>query len=89
MREIGGGVALVTGGARRLGRAFAEGLAGRGMRIAVHYAAAEGAARELVGALRSRGCDAEMFGADLRDAAAAAELPDRVAGHFGRLDVLV
>jgi len=82
-------VALVTGGARRLGRAFVEALAARGMRVAVHYGSAEAEARGVVEGLRSAGHDAEMFGADLRDAAAAMELPDRVAAHFGRLDVLV
>ena len=82
-------VALVTGGARRLGRAFAEGLAERGMRIAVHYGSAAGEADAVVAAIRDAGGDAAAFGADLRDAEAAIALPQRVVEHFGQLAVLV
>lgn len=87
--ELRGRVALVTGAGRRLGRAMAEALAGRGMRVAIHYrASAEGAA-ELRDAIVAAGGEAECFPADLADAAAAAELPRRVARRFGGLDVLV
>ncbi|HEX3926434.1 MAG TPA: SDR family oxidoreductase [Gemmatimonadales bacterium] len=82
-------VALVTGGARRLGRAFTEALAGRGMRVAVHYGSSADEANEVVAAIKATGGSAEAFGADLRDAAAATALPDQVAAHFGALDVLI
>jgi pteridine reductase len=82
-------VALVTGGARRLGRAFALGLGSRGMRIAVHHAHSPSEAQSVVGELLDDGIDAAVFEADLRDASAASELPGRVIAHFGRLDVLV
>lgn len=84
-----GGVALVTGGARRLGRAFAEALAADGLRVAVHFGASEEEARDTVTAIESAGGEAAMFGADLRDADAALALPGRVVEHFGALDVLV
>src|SRR5690606_1615851 len=84
-----GGVALVTGGARRLGRAFAEALAADGLRVAVHYGSSEREAKETVETIRAAGGDAHPFGADLRDAEAAKALPNRVVDHFGRLDVLV
>jgi pteridine reductase len=87
--ELNGRVALVTGGARRLGRAFAEGLAAEGMRLAVHYAASSEAAMDVVTAIRAAGGEAEAFGADLRDVARAIALPEEVARHFGRLDVVV
>ena len=51
--QLAGRVALVTGAGRRLGRAFAEALAGRGMTMALHYNAVEGAAE--VPAQRDRG----------------------------------
>ncbi len=89
MRALRGGVALVTGGARRLGRAFAEALAADGLRIAVHYQASEAEAADTVAAIRGAGGDAVAFQADLREAAAAMALPGRVVDHFGRLDVLV
>lgn len=87
--DLRGRVALVTGGARRLGRAFVEGLADRGMRVAIHFGASQTEADALVATLQARGVDAEAFGADLRDAAAAIALPERVVDRFGRLDVLV
>lgn len=89
MRTLAGGVALVTGGARRLGRAFVEALAEDGMRVAVHYGQAAGEAAAVVAGIVARGGDAASFGADLRDADAALALPQRVVDHFGRLDVLV
>jgi pteridine reductase len=87
--DLQGRVALVTGGARRLGRAFALALAGRGMQVAVHYGASSTEAEEVVATIRKSGGRAEAFGGDLRDAGVALELPARVAEAFGRLDVLV
>src|SRR6185312_4849538 len=72
-----------------LGRAFVEALAGKGMRVAVHYGASADEAAVLVRELAAGGHEAESFGADLRDADAAAALPDRVAARFGQLDVLI
>jgi pteridine reductase len=89
MRELAGGVALVTGGARRLGRAFVLALAARGMHVAVHHGASRDEADEVVRLVRAAGTEAEAFAADLRDGQAAAALPDRVVERFGRLDVLV
>jgi pteridine reductase len=87
--RFAGGVALVTGGARRLGRAFAEALAQDGLRIAVHYGASSREAQDVVEAIRGAGGEAKAFGADLRDGEAARALPARVVAHFGQLDVLV
>jgi NAD(P)-dependent dehydrogenase (short-subunit alcohol dehydrogenase family) len=87
--EIAGKVALVTGGARRMGRAFVTALAERGMLVAIHYGASRDEADGVVKELSSRGHEAVSFAADLRDADAACALPDRVVKQFGRLDVLV
>jgi len=87
--ELRGRVALVTGAGRRLGRAMARALARRGMTVAVHHhASAEGAA-ELRDEIVAGGGKAACFAADLTDAAAAAELPRRVAAELGGLHVLV
>ncbi len=87
--ELAGRVALVTGGARRLGRAFVEALAGKGMRVAIHHGASGREAEALRAALAAGGVEVATFGADLRDAAAASALPDRVVAQFGALDVLI
>ena len=87
--ELAGRVALVTGGARRLGRAFVEALAGRGMHLAIHHGASAAEAGALAQQLRGAGHRVETFGADLRRAEEALALPRRVVEHFGQLDVLV
>jgi pteridine reductase len=87
--ELPGRVALVTGAGQRLGRAIAVALAGRGMRLAIHYNASDAGARKLQQEITDAGGDADCFGADLTDAAAARELPSRVVERFGSLDVLI
>jgi pteridine reductase len=82
-------VALVTGAGRRLGRAFARGLAGRGMRLAIHHNASSSGAEELRREVEAAGGRAACFAADLTDAKAASGLAARVVGEFGQLDVLV
>lgn len=87
--ELRGRVALVTGAGRRLGRAIAAALAGRGLRVALHHHTSANGAAEVRDEVRQAGGDAECFAADLRDADAARALPGRVSERFGRLDVLV
>lgn len=87
--ELASRVALVTGGGRRVGQALALALARRGMHLAVHYHSSAGGARETAAAARALGVEAELFQANLEDAAAARDLPARVVGRFARLDVLV
>jgi pteridine reductase len=87
--ELRGRVALVTGAGRRLGRAIAAALAGRGARLALHHHASSQGAAALRDEIRAAGGEAECFAADLTDAEAARTLPMRVADRFGALDVLV
>ncbi len=88
--DLSGRVALVTGGARRVGRAITEALASDGARVAIHYHASAREARELAEGLAARGCPKPgIFQADLRDPAQAEGLPGRVVEEFGRLDILI
>jgi pteridine reductase len=87
--ELRGRVALVTGAGRRLGRALAAALGERGMTLGIHHHASSQGATELRDAIIAAGGRAVCFAANLADAAAAAELPRRVAAEFGQLDVLV
>jgi pteridine reductase len=87
--ELRGKVALVTGAGRRLGRAMAQALAGRGMSLAIHHHASAEGAEELRQEIVRAGGRAACFSADLADAAAARGLPERVVAQWGRLDVLV
>lgn len=82
-------VALVTGGAHRVGRALTEALSDAGMRVAVHYHGAESEADDLVMELRSKGNDAASFRCDLSRPEAPSQLISAVTNHFGSLDLLV
>jgi len=83
-------VALVTGGARRVGAAVVRALHGTGMRVVVHYHRSETAARELVDELqRVRPGSAGALGADLLDPDTPAWLAAGALARWGRLDVLV
>ena len=59
------------------------------MRVAIHHGNSKADADALVASLRGRGVDADLFAADLREAAAATALPERVVARFGQLDVLI
>src|SRR4051812_42513218 len=76
-------VALITGGAKRVGRAIALKLKEAGFRIAITCRSSEDEARELADR-------AFLIRADLADLPEAAEqIQTRVTEEFGRLDVLV
>jgi NAD(P)-dependent dehydrogenase (short-subunit alcohol dehydrogenase family) len=81
--------ALVTGGAVRVGRAIALGLARAGFDVAIGYHRSGADARRTVRALEAEGVRALAVRADLADADAARRLVERAAMALGRLDVLV
>ncbi len=84
------GRALVTGAARRIGRAMALGLARRGLDVAVHYRGSRAAADEVVAEIREMGRRAVALGADLLDEAQVEALvPRAVEALGGPLSVLV
>jgi pteridine reductase len=82
-------VALVTGGAVRVGQSIVRDLAARGYRVAVHASTSLDRAQDLVKELTAEGREAAAFGAELRDEDATRAMIDRVRRHFGRLDALV
>jgi pteridine reductase len=82
-------VALVTGGAVRVGSTIVRELAAHGYRVAIHANQSLDRAAALVDELTEAGRDAAAFGADLRDEEATRAMIDRARRHFGRLDVLV
>jgi pteridine reductase len=80
---------LVTGAGRRVGRAIAVALGGRGMRVAVHYHQTERGAHETVQAIVDAGGDAFTIQADLGKAEAPGRLIAEAVDRLGSLDVLV
>ena len=87
--ELAGRVALVTGGAHRVGRAIALALAGAGANVAISYHRSEDRAGETVEELRGYGIGADAFGVDLAEPSEAARLAEAVASRFGPIDALV
>ena len=87
--ELRGKVALVTGGGRRVGRALALALSGRGATVAVHYNESATGAREVVDAITSQKGRAAAITADLTRPDAPARLIQNVVEQLGALDVLV
>jgi len=80
-----GKVVLVTGAARRIGRAIALRLAAEGARVAIHYQRSESEARRT-----AEDCGgAELFGANLESVAEIAGMFAAVHSRMGRLDALV
>ena len=82
-------VVLVTGAARRLGRAMALDLAGHGFDVAVHYRGSKDDALATVAELQALGARAQAFQADLSSEPACRALVPAVAAHFTRLDAVV
>lgn len=85
---LAGQVAVVTGGARGIGRAVAERLGRSGAAVAIVDVDEEAAAGVAEGIARDGGT-ARCTRADLSDPAACDGLIDRVTRPFGRVDVLV
>ncbi len=81
--------ALVTGAGKRLGRAMALYLAGRGHDVAVHYASSADEAEAVAGEIRALGRRAQTFRADLLVEAETQALIPAVTAALGPLTVLV
>lgn len=82
-------VALVTGGAVRVGRALSLGLAGAGYDVAVHYYSSSAAAREVVRRIGEMGRRGVLVEGDIADPAGVQAIAATVRERCGRLDLLV
>lgn len=82
-------VALVTGAARRVGRAIALALADSGFDVAVHYHDSADAAEEAAASIRARGRRATVLRADLRRETETETLVPAAHAALGPLGVLV
>ena len=82
-------VVLVTGAARRIGRAIALDLARHGWAVAIHYHTHEDEARDTAAEARGLGARAEIFRADLSREEETSTLVGRAAESFGPLTALI
>lgn len=87
--SLQGRVALVTGAAKRIGRAVALRLAQEGADVVIHYNRSRTEADEVVAEVEGLGRKAIGLAADLRSVSQIQHLFQQIAARFGRLDVLV
>jgi len=84
-----GRVALVTGGARDVGREIAISLAAEGAAVVVNYHGSKAKAEAVVAEIESQGGRALAIGCDIADRAAVDAMVARTVETFGGLHVLV
>jgi pteridine reductase len=89
MRTTTSKIVLVTGGARRLGRAVALSFARSGMDLVIHHHRSEREALRLVQELQGMGARAWALQADLTEEAACVNLVEETVRQAGGLDVLI
>ena len=87
--DLGGKLALVTGGGRGIGRAIVLELARRGADVVINYVRHPDAAEETAQTARSLGVRAETVRGNVADEAKVADLFDFVRERFGYLELLV
>jgi NAD(P)-dependent dehydrogenase (short-subunit alcohol dehydrogenase family) len=87
--SLAGKVALVTGSAKRLGRAVALRLAAEGADLVIHHGQSHAEAAETVAEIEKMGRRAAAFSADLKKVDEIRGLFEKAGKEFGRLDILV
>ena len=87
--ELAGKVALVTGGARNIGRAIARSLAAGGAAVMVNARTSRAQAAETVAMIEQAGGKAALHIADVTDPAQVRALVEATVKRYGRLDALV
>ena len=87
--QLRGKVAVVTGGSLGIGRAVADALAAEGVKVAIvarRQSQLDEVAREI---MATTGGEVLAVAADVSDTRQVSEMMDKVAEHFGRIDILV
>jgi 3-oxoacyl-[acyl-carrier protein] reductase len=88
-RPLAGKVALITGAARRIGRASALALAGEGAAVVVNTRSARAEAATVAAEIEALGGQALVQIADVTDEAAVQAMVEAALARFGRLDILI
>lgn len=83
--EIEGKVALVTGGAKRVGRSIALALAERGAEVVLHYRGSEREAQEVLALIKRAGGKPVAVQGDVSVAADVDRIVETAMQAFGRI----
>ena len=89
MQELAGKSVLITGGARRIGRAIALAVARAGADVAITYRTSERDARRTLAELGTLGCHALSLHCDLGHPKSIAHAVKQVIREFGGLNILI
>lgn len=89
MHSLKDRVALVTGGAKGLGRHIALELAKNGAAVVIHYLKSEKEAEQTLEEARKLSKDAIKLKADVTSEREVEEMLSKITGRFGRLDILI
>jgi len=87
--DLAGNTALITGGAKRIGRATALVLANAGVNMVIHYRSSEAEAQDAAAEIRKLGVKAWTVQADLSMPEDIDSLIDRAIDAAGPLDILI
>jgi len=89
VQRLKGKAVLITGGARRIGRAIALGMAGAGAGVAITYRTSQREASRTLADLGALGCNGLSLYCDLEDPRSIKVAVKQVVREFGGLDILV
>lgn len=88
-KPLHGKVALITGGARGIGRAVAKKLAASGCDLIINYFNSSDLAEKLCAELREFGVQAHAFQANVADPSSVEDLFKQITQNYGHLDILI
>ncbi|ATW47324.1 hypothetical protein CGZ69_04500 [Streptomyces peucetius subsp. caesius ATCC 27952] len=89
MKDLNGKIALVTGGARNVGKAIATKLAERGAHVLINYFHSHEQAKQTQEELRALGVEVDLLRASVARPEQVAKMFAEIERRFGRLDILV
>src|ERR1051326_4719111 len=89
LHQLKGKTALVTGGAKRIGRETALALASRGMNVIIHFNRSKSEALQLAAELKQAGVNGSTIQADFSGPDEYQNLIERAQQLAGGLDILV
>jgi 3-oxoacyl-[acyl-carrier protein] reductase len=87
--DLQGKVALVTGGARDIGRATVQQLANAGAAVAINYHGSEDKANSLTAEIRKSGGKAIAIKADVTNQLQVTGMMQQITDELGKIDILV